>query len=134
MRVLPSRVHVYSPDDDTAFIEGGDWTDALVSVRCKRFNPPLSNAVDLEFARIWIYDLEKTPDIFCLHCVNFVHKPNSPGFLPGTRRRTRSRLQNDGLGTPAATTGRQGGPPRSEAKESAAGNSQPQRRLHIPRV
>ena len=74
MRVLPSRVHVYSPDDDTAFIEGGNWTDALVSVRCKRFNPPLSNAVDLEFARVWIYDLEKTPDIFCLHCVNFVHK------------------------------------------------------------
>ena len=74
MRVLPSRIHVYSPDDDTAFIEGGDWTDALVSVRCKRFNPPLSNAVGLEFARVWIYDLEKTPDIFCLNCAPFVHK------------------------------------------------------------
>ena len=38
MRILPSRIHVYSPEEDTAFIEGGDWTDALVSVRCKRFN------------------------------------------------------------------------------------------------
>ena len=74
MRVLPSRIHVYSPDHDTAFIEGGDWTDALVSVRCRRFNPPLSNAVDVEFARQWIYDWEKTPDIFCRDCVKFVHK------------------------------------------------------------
>ena len=74
MRMLPSRIHVYSVTEDIAFVEAGDWTDALVSVRCKRFNPPLSNAVDLEFARQWIYDLEKTPDIFCLNCVVFVHK------------------------------------------------------------
>ena len=77
MRILPSRIHVFSVTEDAAFMEGGedgDWTDALVSVRCKRFNPPLSNAVDLEFARAWIYELKKTPDIFCLNCVVFVHK------------------------------------------------------------
>ena len=74
MRVLPSRIHVYAPDEDTAFIDGGDWTDALVSVRCKRFNPPLSNAVDLEFARAWTFDMEKTDSIFCRDCFNFVLK------------------------------------------------------------
>ena len=77
MRVLPSRIHVFSVTEDAAFMEGGedgDWTDALVSVRCKRFCPPISNAVDLEFARVWIFEWEKTPDIFCLNCVVFVHK------------------------------------------------------------
>ena len=64
MRVLPSRIHIYSVEDDTAIVEDSDWTDALVSVRCKRFSPPLANAVDLEFARQWIYEWEKKPGYF----------------------------------------------------------------------
>ena len=74
MRILPSRIHVYSSTEDVGFVDANDWTDALVSVRCKRFNPPLANAVDLEFAREWIYEWEKNPDIFCLSCVVFVHR------------------------------------------------------------
>ena len=68
------RIHVYSVTEDTATIWDGDWTDALVSVRCKRFSPPLANAVDIEFARQWVYEMEKTPDIFCVNCLTFVHK------------------------------------------------------------